>query len=182
MVEARGLPVCAPEEVWCQLGSMLTVDDLVVAADALLHMADGRADEWRTALRSALDEGRWAGSPALREALAFTRPRCWPPGETRIRLLLLRAGLPEPELNGVIVGDDGSFLGTADLVWRDRKVLLEYEGARQGSDEGRFRSDVERYERFRDAGWIVLRATADDLRTAARRAALARRVARYVLG
>jgi hypothetical protein len=182
VVEAHGLPVCAPEEVWCQLGSMLAVDDLVIAADALLHMAGTRADEWLRALRSALDDGRWAGAPSLREALAFTRPRCWSPGESRIRLVLVRAGLPEPELNGVVVGEDGAFLGTADMVWRGRKVLLEYEGARHGSDEEQFRYDVERYERFRDAGWIVLRATADDLRSATRRAALARRVARYVLG
>jgi hypothetical protein len=40
------------------------------------------------------------------------------------------------------------------------------------------RQDVDRGERFRDAGWDIIRASSNDLRTEARRRALIDRVRR----
>ena len=50
------------------------------------------------------------------------------PGETRLRLALVRAGLPEPELNVRLYGVDGRYLGKPDIVYRRQRVVFEYEG------------------------------------------------------
>ena len=44
--------------------------------------------------------------------------------------------------------------------------------------EEQMRHDIERRERFHDAGWDVVRTSADDLRTPEREAALVARVRR----
>ena len=75
----------------------------------------------------------------------------------------MRAGIEEPETNGSVEGRAGLLLGHADLVWRAHRLVAEYEGDGHRVDKEQFRRDIERYERFRDAGWEVVRVTADDL-------------------
>jgi len=99
------------------------------------------------------------------------------PGETRVRLLLVRAGIPEPELNQKVFDAVGKYLGKPDLLWRGASVGLEYEGGGHAEEE-QMRIDIERREAFHDAGWDVIRVSADDLRGDARRAALVARVRR----
>jgi hypothetical protein len=100
---------------------------------------------------------------SLRTALKEARRGSASPGETRLRLVLVRAGLPEPELNVPLYGADGSYLGKPDVVYRRQRVVFEYEG--DGHRERKqFRYDVERYERLSDEGWVVVRVTGDDLK------------------
>ena len=61
-------------------------------------------------------------------ALELVRPGSESPKETELRLLLIRGGLPEPELNVDVVGKNGRFIGRGDLVYRRHKVLVEYDG------------------------------------------------------
>lgn len=174
VLDLSGLPVCAHAEVWCQLASTLGLDDLVAAADHLLEATTLSEEEGKALLDIAIGRTRRRGCSTLRRALQEARKGSRSPGETRVRLLLCRAGLPEPELNVRILDDRGRFLGTGDLVWRRYRVVLEYEGAHHASDPEQFRYDVERYERFRDAGWTVVRVTAADLRGDRRAALVAR--------
>ena len=115
------------------------------------------------------------GGAKLRTALKEVRPGCASAGETRVRLLLTRGGVREPLLNDPIVGPLGEELGKPDLKWLAERVLVEYEGDQHRTDKRQFRIDIERYERFRDHGWTVVRVTADDL-IGSRRQALVRRV------
>ena len=84
-------------------------------------------------------------------------------------------------MNGVLLDDRRRFLGEVDLLYRAQKVVIEYEGDYHRTDKAKWRSDVVRYERMQDAGYRVIRVTADDLEdrpaeTVARvRAALAAR-------
>ena len=165
---ADGLPVDDPVVAWVESGSLMTVDDLVRAGDALLgswsefDVARGRTvDELRRAVASA--RGR-RGVGRVREALELVRPGVESPKETELRLLLLRAGLPEPEINVRTYDDRGRYLGRPDLRYAWCKLAVEYEGDEHRRDPWRFRTDILRRERFADAGWWTVRCTDDDLR------------------
>jgi hypothetical protein len=173
VVLLQGLPVVDAFEAWCQLAAVLTVEELVVCADRLLTTA-AAPEEALALLHGRIAAQLRSGARRLDQALRLTRPGSASPAETRVRLLLVGAGIAEPELNGPVTDQDGRVLGRGDLVWRHRKVVLEYEGDQHRTDRGQFRYDIERYERFREAGWTVIRVTADDLRPERRPALIAR--------
>lgn len=172
-----GLPVCAPTEAWVQLGELLTQDEAIVVADHLLTTSPLSEEATRRLLSQRIRSVRHGWSAALRAALQEARCPVLSPGETRVRLLLVRAGIDEPETNPRISDAAGGYLGRPDLAWRRQRVALEYEGAGHAGEE-QMRHDIERRERFHDAGWDVVRTSADDLRTPEREAALVARVRR----
>ena len=95
-------------------------------------------------------------------ALKLIRSGADSPQETKMRLLLLDHGLPEPELN-VVLFDDGGF----PLVWPDAaypvaKVSLQYDGRVHGEDL-QYRKDIERGARTASLGWTEVRVGAKDL-------------------
>ena len=171
------LQVCAPTEAWVQLGEELSLDEAVVVADHLLTASPMSTEATRRllALRIATANRPW--SPLLRAALDLARCPVLSPGETRVRLLLVRAGIEEPETNSKVFDAVGRSLGRPDLVWRAHRLGLEYEGAGH-ADEEQMRIDIERREAFHDAGWDIVRASAHDLRGEPRQDALVRRIRR----
>ena len=178
----NGLPVADATETWCQLARMLELDDLVAAGDWLLRKQVHDADGVRARLLSVAADPHRPYPRRLARAASLTRCGVRSAQETRLRLLLLRGGLPEPEVNADLLDERGGFLAECDLVFREQRVVVEYEG--DGHRERRqFRKDVHRYERLQELGWRVVRVTADDLEqrpaeTVARiRKALARRSA-----
>lgn len=162
-----GLPVDEPVTAWVESGSLLTLDDLVRAGDAIVGSwsrygpaRERTVDELERAVRAA--RGR-RGVSRVREALELVRPGVESPKETELRLLLARAGLPEPEINAKTYDDGGRYLGKPDLRYPWCKVAVEYEGDEHRRDPWRFRTDIVRRERFADAGWRTIRSTDDDL-------------------
>jgi hypothetical protein len=162
-----GLPVDDPVTAWVESGSLVTLDDLVRAGVAIVgswseyDMARERTvDELERAVRSA--RGR-RGVSRVRESLELVRPGVESPKETELRLLLTRAGLPEPEINAKTYDESGRYLGKPDLRYRWCKVAVKYEGDQNRRDPWRFRTDILRRERFADAGWRTIRSTDDDL-------------------
>jgi very-short-patch-repair endonuclease len=180
IVLVAGLSVLEPVETWCQLGSMLRVEELVAAADSLLTPAVLRPEAALAALvRAAAVPGR-RGSTALRAALELVRPGVRSAQETALRLMVMREGLPEPAVNQRIYDPSGRFVAEGDLVYPDHRVLLEYEGDYHRTDLRQFRKDIHRRERLVELDWWVIRITSDDLalrpeETVARIAATLRR-------
>ena len=78
-----------------------------------------------------------------------------------MRLLLVRAGLPEPTLNAPVALLDGGF-AYPDLAWPEYRVAIEYDG-RWHDEPGQRAADSERHERLVDAGWLVVHVRSDDL-------------------
>ncbi|WP_305003843.1 hypothetical protein [Antiquaquibacter soli] len=116
IVTRAGLRMSAPSAAWCELAELATLDELIIAGDALLRRQNPLAD--RPALLEAISRwGRRRGAVALAEAVQWVRPGTDSPQETRIRLVLLRAGLPEPQVNAVIADADGRFVALGDLVY-----------------------------------------------------------------
>jgi len=71
-------------------------------------------------------------------------------------------GVPEPEVNPSLLDENGSFLAMPDLAWPEYMFAIEYEGDHhRGVDQ--YRRDIRRIERLIDAGWSVMKISADDL-------------------
>lgn len=98
VARARGLPVVAAADAWCQLATVLSHDDLVAAGDRIVGWPKPLAG--LDAVDAAIERfGSRRGAIRLRAARADLRPGSASRRETRLRLRVLRAGFPEPELN-----------------------------------------------------------------------------------
>lgn len=152
----------------------LGLADLVAIIDAA-RLADDRgtlADIERMLARSA----RRAGGARLRRGMALSRAGVRSRPETHLRLLLARAGFPEPE----VAPDVETPIGVLhpDLAWPQWRVLVEYEGDGHRTDSRVFASDLQRFDAFVDADWSTVRCSRVDLYAAPRRVleSLARRL------
>ena len=84
--------------------------------------------------------------------------------ETRLRLELIKAGLPPPEVQTELRDISGRLLGRADLYYPDSRLVVEYDGE---NHRDRLVSDLRRQNALVNAGYQILRFTAVDLRTPA---------------
>ncbi len=151
-----GIARTSPYWTWCQLAGVLDLDALVAAGDATLAF---HGDDTTAALaRTVRAFGRRRGAALAREALDLLRPRVDSPRETRLRLLLVRAGLPEPETNLDIRSATRGFVARCDLVYREFRIVVEYEGEVHES-LARYDRDITRYNDLSALGWIAIRVT-----------------------
>lgn len=159
----RGLPVLDPVSTWISLGGLLRQDDLTAAADRIVS---GTLKTQPLASLADVDEAlRLAGSArwirTLRASRGDVRVGAWSRPETLLRLLIERAGLPEPTLNSPVLLRDGSTV-YPDIAWPEYRIALEYDGRWHDAD-GQRSSDSDRHERLVDAGWMVVRVRAKEL-------------------
>ena len=92
------------------------------------------------------------------------RERVDSPQETRLRLALLLAGLPEPETNPVVLAR-GRPVGRVDLLVRACRTVVEYEGDQHRTDRRQWNRDVWRQEQLVGDGYHLVRVTAERMRT-----------------
>jgi very-short-patch-repair endonuclease len=155
-VMREGWFVTAPAHTLLQLAGGLSVDQLVVAGDAIVRRRDpmGTLEELAALLPRA---GGMRGVARLREAIALVQVGSESPMETKLRLILARGGLPEPELNTDIHDRYGRFLARGDLVYREQRVIVEYDGDQHRTDQRQYERDVDRLESLAAEGWRVIR-------------------------
>lgn len=155
-----------PEDIWALLGAVASLDELVIAGDFVISGASRESYELCSHGALAAATARYSrsyGAARLRQALPLLRTGVESPGETRTRLLIVRAGFPEPEPCCPV--PTASRLYHADLGYPRWKIAIEYQGEYHytgGLEQAR--RDNERYEAMRAAGWRVLLVTAHDLR------------------
>ncbi|WP_176776642.1 MULTISPECIES: DUF559 domain-containing protein [unclassified Microbacterium] len=148
----HGLPVPTPAETWAQLGALHRVDDLVAVGDAILTRELAENADLEEAVRRLARRG----VRDLREALPLLRAGAESPRETIVRLILLRGGLPEPELNRDLRDEDGRFVARLDLAYPEYRVAVEYDG-RQHAERAQFRRDADRWPAIAAQGWLLVR-------------------------
>ena len=138
----------------------MTDDELIVAGDHLLRrrLPDAEFAEL-VASAAAVRPGR----ARLRAALISIRPGTESPMESRLRLTIVAAGLPEPVIGHVIVDATGGFVATPDLAYIEEKVAIEYEGDIHRTNPHVYAADIDRRELMEAAGWIVIRVVAHHL-------------------
>lgn len=172
----NGIPLTTPERTWLDLAEMLTVDELVVAGDSCVRIPrrelEGRDRPLCTIgdLQRMIDRHKGKrGIRKAREAVSLIRVGSDSPQESLLRLALVRAGLPEPELNVPIIDDEGTPHHEPDLSYRKYRIGVEYEGGHHG-DEGQIVRDISRSERYLALGWTEVRISKrhmhDDARAA----------------
>lgn len=153
----HGLRLTDAASTWCALAGRLSVDELIEAGDRLLGRPLPLASSEQIDAAIAAYGSR-RGIRRLREARPQLRAGSESPRETRLRLVVVRGGLPEPEPNGVIALRGGRSTH-GDLVFRAFKVLLEYDGQHHREDAGQWARDVVRLNDLAEAGWLVIRIT-----------------------
>ena len=158
---------------WLDLAATLSTDDLTEIGDHLVRMPramfEGRSSPHATLdqLRQAVLHHHGRGALRLRHSLEDIRIGSDSPAETRLRLGVLRSGLPVPLLNTAI-RDDGIWLGEPDLSWPQWKVCVEHEGPTHLTKKQQ-EEDIGRTELRNAEGWIEVRTVAKDLRNSCAR-------------
>ena len=163
-VSIEGLVVSHPVEVLRQLGTALPLDDLVAVADHLLGEASPVPDMPPVDMREILRREQRHGSPAARNALVLARPRVASPGETRLRLLITRAGFPEPTPDIVVPDPDApGHVRRIDLGYAHLLIGIEYQGEYHRTGRDQWRADERRRDTLAAVGWDLRYATAADI-------------------
>ncbi|SJN32250.1 hypothetical protein FM104_07815 [Microbacterium esteraromaticum] len=157
---AGGLPIEHPARMWRQSASQWGLDDLIVAGDFLIHPRRRLVtlDDLRREVAEAGDVRR-----LLRAALQEIRSGSESSEESRLRLVLTRAGLPEPVLNMNLVDDSGRFVARLDLAYPKYRVAPEYDG-RGHAEAGQFAKDADRWDAIRAQHWQHVRILSHHLR------------------
>jgi hypothetical protein len=151
--------VVAPVPALVAARTELGLLDLVVAGDWLVRVKKATLAEVRAGLAGATARH----CRRARRAGSLVRAGAESPRESRLRLLIVLAGLPEPACN-VDLGDEWFFVGRVDLYLREWNIAVEYEGDQHRSDARVFGHDLERYERLAASGVLVVRVSKVHLR------------------
>jgi hypothetical protein len=154
-----GIPVTTALRTAFDLGRQPDLMAAVIALDALSHrhlVTVAELAEYGHPRRQL------RGARTLLRRLPLVEPRSESPMESRLRLLIVLAGLPVPVAQFEVRGPGNRFAGRVDLAWPELRVAVEYDGDHH-RDQIQFRRDVARLNALREAGWTVLRFTAPDL-------------------
>jgi hypothetical protein len=125
-----------------------------VEALIALDMAVRKRMRWRAA-----DFVGRPGAARLRRLTELAAPAA-SPMETRLRWLLISAGLPLPRVQVELRDDSGDFVGIADLYYPERRLVIEFDG---GNHRERLVSDDRRQNLIIGAGFRLMRFTSADL-------------------
>ncbi len=159
---AARLPVTSPVRTWCDLGSILTVRELVVVGDFLISRRNPLATIGMLASAAETRRGR-RGGPRLVAAVPLLNERTESPAESIVRTVLAQAGLPAMDVNVDFYAPPGCFLARPDIRFPEYRLIVEYEGDGHRTDRGQWRKDFRRTARLQLAGETVLRVGADHL-------------------
>jgi hypothetical protein len=120
---------------------LLTVDELDDLAGALRRTRCSGAARWLS-LADGLSES---------------------PSETRVRIVLVDAGLPPDHLQYLVVGDDGYPIARLDIAYRrhGKRVGLEVDSSEHERPRALYR-DRDKHNAFPALGWDVRHVTARD--------------------
>ena len=134
VVSVRGLRATSVQRTFHDLRRRLPPVEFLVLADAALRLHLGVFDDLAEPAES--------------------------PMETRLRWLLIRAGLQHPEVQKDLHDSKGRFVGRADLYYPEARLVIEYDGV---NHRDRLVEDNRRQNLLITAGFQVLRFTAADI-------------------
>ncbi|MDX1887237.1 DUF559 domain-containing protein [Mycolicibacterium sp. 120270] len=155
----RGIPVTTATRTAFDIGRRGHIALAVVRLDALLRATGTKAAD----VAELVDRHRGApGLIQLRKALQLSDPGAESPQETRTRLLLIGAGLPQPQTQLAVY--DGRFIARLDMGWEEWRVGVEYDGAQHWTDPRQRSHDIERLADLEALGWRIVRVSAEMLK------------------
>lgn len=152
----RRVPVSSPEQTFIDLAVLLPLVDLVVLGDSLVKAGQTTSDQ----LVVAASQWPGRGSRMARRAAGSVRAEVDSPMETRLRMLLVLAGFPEPVVNHIIFDAVGRWSKRFDLSYPQLKLVIEYDGRQHAENDAQWDHDLERREYLDGESWrlIVIRS------------------------
>ena len=156
-----GVPVTSLARTVLDLCRTVPIEQAVAAGDRALAFGLVRA-----VLEDHLAQmSRWPGTRQARRAVALLDPRSESAGESVSRVRLHEEGLPVPELQQDIYGQDGRFVARVDFCWKEQRTIGEFDGKikygrllKPGqSIEDVLFEEKRREDALRDLGWQIVR-------------------------
>lgn len=130
--------------------------DGVVVADSALRDGQTSKDEL---LAVAAECAKWPGIRRARLVVDFCDGKSESVLESISRVAFRDHGLPAPELQVWVGGDDGGVVGRADFLWRRYGTIGEADGAVKYADTNRAVAQLRRDAALRRAGFQVVHFT-----------------------
>lgn len=155
-VEVRGLRTTSLHRTLADICLDRQPVDALVILDMAMH---GRMTDPGALRRYCNTMQRRAGAGKLRALAALAAP-AESPMETRLRWILLGAGLPGPTVQADLRDSEGRFIGRADLYYSAARLVIEYDGE---NHRDRLTEDNRRQNLLMNAGFRLLRFTASDI-------------------
>ena len=153
---AGGVLLTTPVRTIYDCARWLSPAEGLVVAEALIH--DGlltveELSQYRNSHRGIRNVTR------LDDLLRMLEPLSESPMETRLRYLLVAAGLPRPIAQHVLRDSSGAFVARLDLAYLGSRLAIEYDGAQHWEQR---RADDRRRDAIRALGWRVIVVSASD--------------------
>lgn len=162
MVEKQGVLCTSAARTAVDVGRWEDDDDKAIAKiDAVCN----RSRITVASLAEAIDQMRGLhGVNRVRSLLRWCDERADSPPETRLRLMLIRAGLPAPTPQLVIRNEYGVKIAKADLGYERQKVAIFYDSELH-RDKQTWEFDAWANAQMAELGWERVRVTSQMMRT-----------------
>lgn len=156
----RGMRVTSPARTAFDIGRTHAQDRAVPIIDALMaatRLKPADLIEFTDA------RPRLRGIRRLRTTADLCDGGAESPQESRVRMILVTAGIPAPETQIEFRDEYGHPFIRVDMGWRDWMVAVEYDGVQHWSDRKQRSWDIDRIAILEAMGWTVIRVSAEML-------------------
>ena len=151
VVTRFGVRVTSALQTFLDLSHVLDLVDLVVLGDSLVRRKRFKVPE----LMRFVAGVRGPHTRLAKRAAALVRAGVDSAMETRLRLLMILAGLPEPKVDHRVHDADGNLLHRFDLSYPNYRLVIEYDGRQHAESDEQWFGDIARDEQLDD--WRVRR-------------------------
>lgn len=155
VTKVRGIPTTDPITTFIELAGSLPLVDLVVVGDAIVRIHKIGPARLLRACRQSTDYYARAAA----HAATYVRKGVDSPMETRLRMLIVLAGLPEPMVNVQERDENNVITRRYDLCYPKLKLVIEYDGRQHAEDTRQWQRDLERREELDDEETRILVVT-----------------------
>jgi hypothetical protein len=159
VTKVAGIPVTTLTRTAFDLARHLPRDDAVARLDALKYATPYSVKD---VMRYAHRYPGARGLKSLRTVLPLVDGGAASPRETRLRLLLVDAGLPRPTTQIPVVEGRGRLVRVLDMGWENFMVGAEYDGDQHRTDRPQYAKDVRVKRKLANLGWNVTYVIKED--------------------
>ena len=155
----HGLEVTSPEQTFCDMARYLGLVDLVALGDSLVRKK--RFSPEHLVQYAQAWSGQFASEVVTAARLVRSNVDSSP--ETALRVLMVLAGFPEPEIDIHIDEADGTTRYRIDMGYKRARLAIEYDGKWHDTLEQRAKDESRRTELEVEDDWTFVIVTGDDL-------------------
>lgn len=155
----RGLRTTTPLQTFLDMSQVRSLVDLVVLGDSLVKKRRFTPEE----LVRFVSTANGPHHRLAKRAASLVRRGVDSAMETRVRMLIVLAGLPEPTVDHRVHDDRGNLLYRFDLSYLEYGLIIEYDGRQHAGSTSQWLRDIDRDEDLDDAEVRRLVVVAEDI-------------------